>query len=187
MQRLLKKIAEKMTKLEKVLLYLMYAKNSEPINGKTMLQKEMFLIANYSEKIKEEANFIPHNHGAYSEAVELTMDRLKSYELINEKGYKIFISSNGKEVISLIEKEFDEEEKNFIIDFKEFMNPMTYMESLVYSYYSFPDFVTDSVIIDNVKKNRLKSSISMYKKGLINLEKASFLAGIESREFLKKV
>jgi len=182
-----KKISKHLTKIEKVMLFLLYAGKCEPITGKTKLQKEMFLVANYLDDIKNEASYLPHNHGAYSEVVELTMDRLKSYELAEEKGNNFIISRLGKRVINIIEKDLSNDEKEAISDFKEFMNQMTYMESLVYSYFSFPEFTTDSTIIEKVKQNRVKCGLSMYKRGIINLEKAAFISDLSPKNFIGKL
>lgn len=151
-----------------------------------MLQKEMFLIAKYIADVWDASEYLPHNHGAYSEAVEVSNDELKSYGLVVEQKNIICLTDLGKEVALLIDNDLKENEKEAIQEFKEFMNKMTIDEALVYSYLSFPEYTTDSAIRDKVNRSRVFASISMYKKGLINLEKAMFLSGLSGKNFLQK-
>ena len=66
--------------------------NDDPLKGKVAFQKEMFLIADYIEKIREQAEFIPHTFGPYSEAAETEMGNLKSLGLVMEKGHEYHVS-----------------------------------------------------------------------------------------------
>lgn len=182
----LKKIASSLDKLQKALVYLIYLKNNEAIKGRTMMQKEMFLVAKLIPEVWETADFVSYNHGAYSEYIDISLEDLKSYEVINEEDSKIVLTKFGEEIAKVIENSFSGEEKDAILEFKDFLNQMTLDEALVYSYFSFPEFTKDSAIIERVKLNRIKASASLYKRGLINLEKAIFLSGLAGKEFLRR-
>lgn len=178
-------IVKRTDKLGKTLLYLIYSNNREPIKGRTMVQKEMFLVAKFIPEVWELAEFIPYNHGAYSEDVKVLMDEFKSYEILREDKWGIYLTDFGEKAIRKIVESLSIEEKEAIDEFKLFMNKMTLNEVLVYSYFSYKFFAKDSAIIPRVLSNRLKASISLYKRGVINLEKAIFLSGLSGKEFLR--
>ncbi len=181
------KIAERTNKLGKSLLYLIYSNNKEPIKGRTMLQKEMFLVAKFISEVWELAEFIPYNHGAYSEDIEVLMNEFKSYEVLKEDYGNIYLTDFGEKATKKITESLSKEEKEAICEFKNFMNKMSLDEVLVYSYFSYKFFAKDSAILPRVLSNRLRVSINLYKKGIINLEKAMFLSGLSGKEFFKLV
>ena len=180
-------ISENLDILRKSLLYLLHSQNGTPIKGRTMLQKEMFLVANFIPDVWDSADFVPYNHGAYSEDVEVSLDELKSYGLIKEEYGRIFLSEFGKDVTKYVSLSLSSEEKKSIDEFKEFMNNMSLREALVYHYFTFKFFAKDSAIIYDIMSSRLRATMSLYRKGLVNLEKAMFLSGLSGKEFLKLI
>ena len=84
----IEEIVEDLNDLDLAILQLVHAGNDDPLKGKVAFQKEMFLIADYIEKIREQAEFIPHTFGPYSEAAETEMGNLKSLGLVMEKGHE---------------------------------------------------------------------------------------------------
>ncbi len=69
------RIARNLSELDHAILFLLSAKDEAPIPGKIALQKEMFLVANYLDRISDQADFEPHLYGPYSELVENETDR----------------------------------------------------------------------------------------------------------------
>lgn len=182
----LKEIIESIDILQKALVYLLFSKSNEPVKGRTLLQKEMFLVANYIEEVKENADFVPYNHGAYSEYVDISLNQLISYNLIREEGGNIHLTSFGEKLARAINREFKDEEKKAILEFKELINNMTLDEALAFSYFSFPEFAKESAILNKIKNNRISLAYSLYKKGLVNGEKALFISGLDAKEFFKR-
>lgn len=180
-------IAQNLDHLRKSLLYLLYSQNKAPIRGRTMLQKEMFLVANFIQDLWISANFVPYNHGAYSEDVEVSLDELKSYGLVKEEDNKIYLSDFGEDVLKKVISSLSHEETKSIDEFKEFMNNMTLREALVYHYFTFKFFAKDSAMIKDIVASRLIATISLYRKGLINLEKAMSLSGLSGKKFLELI
>ncbi len=88
-------IVEDLTDLDLAILQLLHAGNNDSLKGRVAYQKEMFLIADYIEKIREQAEFIPHTFGPYSEAAENEMGNLRSLGLVKEEGHEYKITSNG--------------------------------------------------------------------------------------------
>lgn len=184
---LLERIAARLTRTQKVILYLLWTDDCSSISGKTKLQKEVFLVARYIKDVWDTVDYVPHHHGAYSEAVEMAYNMLVSYELVDPAEYPISLTQDGIDIIPLIESSLSPEEKDAILEFKGLMNRMTLDEALVFHYFSFREYTTDSAIIDKVIRKRIPATVSMYRKGFINFEKALFLSGLTAKELLRKV
>ncbi len=176
-------IVEDLTDLDLAILHLLHAGNNDPLKGRVAFQKEMFLIADYIEKIREQAEFIPHTSGPYSEAAENEMGNLRALGLASEDGQEYQITPTGIAVLDRV-KPFSAEEIAAIGDFKQFLNDLTLDELLLFIYISYPKYRKDSVISERVIRKRIPTAGSLYRKGKISLEKAAFLAGLPVEKFL---
>ncbi|MCQ1534510.1 hypothetical protein FTO70_02115 [Methanosarcina sp. KYL-1] len=178
-------IAEDLSPLSVAILELLEVNGEKPVKGNVAFQKEMFLISNYIDKVDERAEFIPHSLGPYSEASEVSMDNLVSMGLVEKKGSNIYmITPIGKKVLGLKQDTFSPDEIESISDFKEFISNLTNDEILLFIYASYPDYTIESTEYHRIMKSRVKNSISIYKKGIVSLEKAASLAGVNIETFL---
>ncbi len=178
-------IAEDLSPLSVAILELLNEKDKKPVKGNVAFQKEMFLIANYINKVNERAEFIPHFLGPYSEASEVSIDNLVSMGLVEKKeGNTYKITPSGIKVLGLKQDTFSSEEKKSIADFKEFISNLTNDEILLFIYASYPEYTIESTEYRRIMKSRVKNSISIYKKGIVSLEKAASLAGVNIETFL---
>jgi predicted HTH domain antitoxin len=177
-------IAEDLSPLSVAILELLNEKDKKPVKGNVAFQKEMFLIANYIDKVNERAEFIPHILGPYSEASEVSIDNLVSMGLVEKKDNTYKITPSGIKVLGLKQDTFSSEEKESIADFKEFISNLTNDEILLFIYASYPNYTVESTEYRRIMKSRVKNSISIYKKGIVSLEKAASLAGVNIETFL---
>lgn len=182
----IEEIVEDLTDLDLAILQLLHAGNNDPLKGKVAFQKEMFLIADYIDKIREQTEFIPHTFGPYSEAAENEMGNLKSLGLVREEGQGYRITPTGVSALGKVRQAFTPEEIEAIADFKEFLNDLTQDELLLFIYVSHPEFTEESGVYEKVIRKRIPTAISLYKKGKVTLEKAAFLAGLPEEKFLDK-
>lgn len=180
-------IVEDLTDLDLAILHLLHAGNNDPLKGRVAFQKEMFLIADYIDKIREQTGFIPHAFGPYSKAAENEMGNLRALGLVKEKGQEYHITSAGIAVLNEVKPAFSDEEIEAIADFKRLLNDMTRDELLLFTYVSYPKFREVSANYDRVIKKRIPTAVSLYKKGKVSLEKAAFLAGLPVENFLNNV
>lgn len=180
-------IIEDLTDLDLAILHLLHAGNNDPLKGRVAFQKEMFLIADYIEKIHEQAEFIPHTFGPYSEAAENEIGNLQSLGLVQEKGQEYLITPSGVAALSKAKSAFSDEEIEAIEDFKQFLNDLTQDELLLFIYISYPEFKEESGKYEQVIKKRIPTAISLYRKGKVSLEKAAFLADLPVEKFLDRV
>jgi predicted HTH domain antitoxin len=80
---------------------------------------------------------------------------------------------------------FSSEEIESIGDFKSFIGGLTNDEILLFVYASYPEYTIESTEYSRIMKSRVKTSITIYKKGFVSLEKAAFLAGVSIESFLE--
>jgi predicted HTH domain antitoxin len=178
-------IAEDLSPLSVAILELLKVNNKKPIKGNVAFQKEMFLISNYIDKVDERAEFVSHFLGPYSEASEVSMNNLVSMGLVEKNGNNNYkITSSGIKVLSLKQDIFSSDEIESISDFKKFISKLNNDEILLFIYVSYPDYARESTEYHRIIKSRIKNSISIYKKGIISLEKAASLAGVNIEKFL---
>lgn len=180
-------IVEDLTDLDLAILHLLHAGNNAPLKGEVAFQKEMFLIADYIDTIREQAEFIPHTFGPYSEAAEHAMRNLKSRGLVEEKYHEYQITPLGVAALGTAKSSFTAEQLEAIQGFKEFLNDLSRDEILLFVYVSYPDFIEKSAVCERVIRKRVPTAISLYKKGKVSLEKAAFLAGLPVEKFLDTV
>ncbi|RSD34378.1 MAG: hypothetical protein CI953_909 [Methanohalophilus sp.] len=181
-------IAEDLSNLNIVILELLASNNQTPIKGNTVFQKEMFLIGNFIENVGEEAEFIPHSFGPYSEASEISLNDLISLGLVNKEGGNIYkITDIGSKILDKIKPSISHEELESIEDFKKFLGKLTVDEILLFIYASYPKYTIESTEYKRIMKKRLNYAVSIYDKGLISLGKAAFLAGVSIESFLDKL
>jgi hypothetical protein len=183
----LQDIIEDLSSLDIIILSLLHARNNEPVKGNLFFQKEMFVITDYIEEIKDPADYQPYLHGAWSEACKVHLKNLKSLSLV-ESNDNIRLSHNGEKVISSIKSPLlSKDNIDAIEDFKEFLNSLTRQELLLFSYVSYPKFAEESTTYKDVMSRRVPTAISLYKKRKISLGKAVFLSGLNIDEFLDRL
>jgi uncharacterized protein YwgA len=179
-------IVEDLNDLDLAILQLLHAGNNDPLKGKVAYQKEMFLIADFIDKIREQAEFIPHTFGPYSEAAENEMGNLRALGLVSEEGQEYQITPTGIAALDKVRPAFSQEEIEAIGDFKQFLNDLSQDELLLFIYVSHPEFTEESGVNERVLKKRIPTAVSLYNKGKVSLEKAAFLAGLPVETFLDR-
>ena len=179
-------IVEDLNNLDLAILHLLHAGNNAPLKGEVAFQKEMFLIADFIDKIRGQAGFIPHTFGPFSKAAENGMRNLKSRGLAEEKYHEYQLTPHGVAALSKAKPAFTAEQVEAIQDYKEFLNDLSRDEILLFMYVSYPNFIEKSAVCERVIRKRIPTAISLYKKEKVSLEKAAFLAGLPVEKFLDK-
>ncbi len=150
-----------------------------PIKSDLFLQKEMFILSNSKEELKEDLNFEKHYYGPYSQILqEALLKPTYVKEAFSFDGKKIFLSEDGEKEYSRM---ITENSKN--INFMKLLTAMklirdmydilTPNELLLLIYKTFPDYIEFSSIAENILKEPLRSNIikSLLSKGIISEER----------------
>ena len=139
-----------------------------PINGRTWLQKELFLLSERIEDLKKESSYEPDLMGPYSDTVEEELTQLENIGVISVDNHKISLTSRGKDIAKNLEAKEDPAVLEHIKNFKDFLNDLTENELLCYVYLAHPEMTVESV-----KYERLKPKVEGIVLNLVQKEKIS--------------
>ncbi len=184
MEFTLDEIACSLSDLHVAILHLLHAGGNSAVRGDVIFQKELFLIGGYIERIGDDADFVPHIFGPYSEAAEVALDELVSLGLVrrSEGGYTL--TPDGVRVWEKVHSAFLDDESRAIEDFKAFLNDLSVDEVLLFVYVNYPEYTHESARLHDILQKRAPLSASLYRKGKVSLEKAAFLAGMNLESYL---
>ena len=165
------------------MLLLFSALNEKPIKNKINIMKMLYFISLNVPSLENEFNFEPDNYGPSSDVVERNLESLNQENFLKEDKNGYQLNKLGKEYLN--SRNFDSIDYGLIEDMKELFDGLTSDEVCALTYFSFPDTTSESVILDNIIKNRKKLALKLYKKNKISVEKASEIAGIPLRDMYK--
>lgn len=175
------RIRDSLGSSEKVILYAIGSEGL-PIGSTVNLQKVIFLSAESVPSILGDAFFFEaHKKGPYCKDIDETVIDLSNSGLIS--GDSLNLTPKGDGVYRLIESFIKEPLKSTIDYWKEFEDGITEDELLTYVYYTFPDMVRNSEVIERVNKDKVKNILSLVKKGKISAEKGSEILDMDYYEF----
>jgi hypothetical protein len=181
---------EQLNEVDKFILLLLGAKDSEPVPGQIHLQKEMYLLQNVFPQLQDETDFEPYFLGPHSEIVANEEEELQRSNLIDVRGGQIRLTSDGKSVFQELIKRADKKEFEKIQEFKDFLNDLSKDELLAFIYFSYPspeELEKESIEYKELLPKRKRLAISMYKKDKISAQKAAQIAGMDLEDFLKEL
>jgi len=178
-----------LNEVDRFLLLLLGAKNSEPVPGPIHLQKEMFLLQNMFPNLAAETDFEPYFLGPHSEIVQDEAEQLKMSGLIKAEPGNIKLTPDGKAAFDVLIKKSDKVEVQKIEEFKEFLNDLSKDELLTFIYFGYPitDLAKESIEYKVLLPKRKRLAISLYKKDKISAQKASQIAGEDLEDFIKEL
>jgi len=162
-----------LTDIQSIIILLAHADNT-PIRGRTWLQKEIFLLSERVEKIREDTSYEPDLMGPYSDIIEEELVQLEQIGVISIDSNKISLTSQGKQIAIELEKKEIPEVLGYIRDYKKFLNDLSEDELLCFIYSSRPDMTEESV-----KYNRLKPKMENILLNLVLKEKISMSRAAE--------
>ena len=104
--------------------------------------------------------------GPYSELANSEIEQLRTENIVEKN--KLRLTAYGREIAKILASKASEKLLQLISDIKLFLNNLTSDELLGFIYFSYPDFTTESLEFERVKKNRLPISISLFEKRKIS-------------------
>lgn len=181
---------EQFNDVDRFILLLLGAKNSESVPGPIHFQKEMYLLQNLFPKLADETDYDAYLLEPHSEIVADEAEQLESAGLIRAKTGNLELTSDGKKVFNILKKRSSKEETRKIEEFKELLNDLTKDELLAFIYFSYPsqdELEKESIEYKDLLPKRKKLAISMYQRGKISAQKAAQIAGEHLEDFLKEL
>lgn len=183
-------VLNRLERPEQFFFLLLYApvsgKTSEPIRGKTWLQKEMYVISLNIPLLPDEMAYDSFRYGSFSETVEEIKDQYQISNYVESPKGMIQLTLKGEQLASRVWQAISPEIRKLVQDIKEEFNDMTEDELLLFMYVTYPDTAESSDVKDRIMKQRFPLSVSLLKKGKVSLQKAAELAGMNVTDFMHK-
>jgi predicted HTH domain antitoxin len=183
-------VLDRLEQSEQFLFLLLYApvcgRISEPVRGKTWLQKEMYVISRNIPLLHDELAYDTFRYGSFSETVEEIKDQYQISNYVESPKGMIRLTLKGEKLASCIWQTISPQTRKLVQDVKEEFNDMTEDELLLFMYVTYPDTAEVSDVKDRIMKERFPLSVSLLKKGKVSLQKAAELAGMNVEEFMCK-
>lgn len=170
--------------IQRYVLVLLQSNGFKAIKGNLWLQKELFLLSQSYEDLKEESEFEPYLLGPHSEVIEEEFSDLIQVGLVTKEGYKIKLTNLGKKIALKISEKINDEGNQLVSDLKEFLNDLSEDELLGFIYFSYPEMRKESLKFQKIKRKRETIAISLYRKGKVSLGKAAEIAGMTIETFI---
>lgn len=179
-----KDIYDNLSGIQRYVLVLLQSNGFKAIKGNLWLQKELFLLSQSYEDLKEESEFESYLLGPHSEVIEEEFSDLIQVGLVTKEGYKIKLTNLGKKIALKISEKINDEGKQLVSDLKEFLNDLSEDELLGFIYFSYPKMRKESLKFQKIKSKRESIAISLYRKGKVSLGKAAEIAGMTMETFI---
>ena len=175
--------------VQRYILALLGSHNAERVPAKLWLQKELFLLSKLRENLSNKTDFVPYLKGPYSDVAEGALSDLRNMGFVEFDNYgsDIRLTPKGRASAADLALKMPPEVKKEVDDIKGFLNSLSEDELLVFTYYSYPETVTDSVVKERIAKVREPRAFALYRRGKVSLEKAAELAGLSLPEFKKRL
>lgn len=180
------KVLRTLTDIQSIIILLANAGNI-PIKGRTWLQKEMFLLSERVEKIREDVSYEPDLMGPYSDVIEEELIQLENLGIVLIDDNKISITPSGKQVARILEKKEPVEVLQYIKDYKEFLNDLSQDELLCFVYSSRPDMTKESVKFEKLKPKMEKVLLNLVMKEKISKSRAAELLNKDLEYIIDKL
>ena len=178
---------ETASEIQKIIM-LLTSIDDEPIRGKLWLQKEVFLLADKLEDIREQSGYDAYLLGPHSETVDDELTQLQDIGIVSFDSNKIHLTSIGKKVAKDIMN--DIEQKNpqlldLIREYKRFLNDLSSDELLSYVYSAYPDMTEESIEYKNIKPKMEENLLRLVSKDKISISRAAELLHKSNEELIK--
>lgn len=170
------------------LIILLARANNSPIRGKLWLQKELFLLSDRLEEIREQSGYEPYLLGPHSDTVAEELSQLEDIGVISFDANKIYLTNFGQEVAKKLEKTVGNKNPqliDLIREYKEFLNDMTSDELLCYVYSAYPDMTEESVEYHNLKPKMENTILRLVEKNKISASRAAELLKKNKSDVIK--
>lgn len=154
----------------------------EPLRSRIKLQKLFFLVSNVFKDMDDLFKFEPHLFGPYSEPLDDLCRELIALDLIRENNRRGFrLTTKGWEEFKKIRPQ--KELKEVISDFKQFINDIPDNELMTFIYACYPDYISESYVWDDLKRDRVKYALDLLKKNKISFSRAVEVSGKNFSDF----
>lgn len=180
------RVLDDLTLTQKYIVLLLGANDFQPLRGNLWLQKELFVLSEAFEDLREESDFEPYFLGPHSEFVEDEVDDLIQVGLIEKEKNQPGLTEFGRDIHREISRNIEKKRIETVSDMKDLLNNMTERELLGFIYFSFPEMKEESPRFKEIERDRKRIAMSLLRRGKISVEKASNIAGVSVERLIQE-
>lgn len=180
------KVLRNINDIQSLIILLAYTDNV-PIKGRLWLQKEIFLLADRVEKIREQSSYEADLMGPYSDIVEEELSYLEDIGVVSVTNNQIYLTQHGIEIAKELAKKENPRVLEYIHNYKGFLNDLSKEELLCFVYSAYPHMTDESVKYEQLKSKMEDVILNLVKKEKISLGRASELLKKDPEYLLKKL
>jgi predicted HTH domain antitoxin len=182
-------IADRLNTAEKLVLLLLDAQNGRAIPGNIYAQKEMFLLADKlpSDELLSYLDYQSYFQGPFSETVNNIIEDLEYYGAASRDRSGIRPTKKGQAAANLIKGGTNDRVQSNIKEVKDLVNDLSKDELLVYVYYNYEEYTTESLEKEDLEGKRRRVAKKLYSQDKVDVEEAADLAGVSIGEFRKEL
>jgi uncharacterized protein YwgA len=151
--------------------------DKQPIPSILHLEKEIFILSNFNNVIKNFFNFQKHYYGPYSQELKESVEEPHYFsDAWIIEGNKIEITEKGKQIFQKFLDEYRGNKRfNEVLEVIKLVRRMyeklSMEELLLLVYVTYPKYRIKSQIFDEIYSKKDKIALSLLKKGLITKER----------------
>jgi uncharacterized protein YwgA len=151
--------------------------DKQPIPSILHLEKEIFILSNFNNVIKNFFNFQKHYYGPFSQELKESIEEPQYFsDAWTVEGNKIEITEKGKQIFQKLLDEYRGNKKfsevlEAIKLVRRMYEKLSREELLFLVYITYPEYRIKSQIFDEVYTKKDKIALSLLKKGLITKER----------------
>lgn len=174
-------IRDSMEARERMVLYAIGAMD-QPIGSLVNLQKLIFIASRCRPDILGDVfYFETHKKGPYSKDIDETVYDFSSRGLVHSRSLEL--TERGHGVYEAIRGAIKEPLKSTLDYWKDFCHDLTEDELLTFVYYTYPDTVENSEVVEGIRKGALKNTVSLVNRDKITVGKGAEMLGMGYFEF----
>ena len=163
--------------VQKFIILLADADKQRPIEGRTKMQKMMFMASKSVGELGEQGCFEPDNYGPYSEVVNEELEYLASIGVLAVGDAHIAITPAGRRIAAELSREACTKTVTMLRNTKGLLNDLPTREVLGYIYAAYPETTAESVEYEKLKPQIERILLSLIRKEKISSGHAAELLG----------
>ena len=154
------------------------------IPSRLHLQKALYIASRWLDRLQDAVEFEAYKRGPWSEAVADAAVTLENEGLFEKKDSGLVLTPRGERKAQRIWDRLSDRERSVLSDVGEIVRKLSGDELLLYTYVLFGGH-EKSEVLDRVMRNRVDLAVSIFEKGVVSVELAARLAGIDVSSFIE--
>ncbi len=148
------------------------------------LQKALYVASKSLKRLQEAVEFEAYKRGPWSEAVADALVSLESEGFVEKSDSEFILTPRGESRSEKVWSKLSDYEREVLGEIGEIVPRLNRDELLLFVYVLFGGY-EKSEVLEKVMENRVDLAISILQKGVVSVERAARLAGMDVSSFIE--